>query len=97
MFQRLEVFSDVDLYAGSVIQEWNMTAPMFQLTNSSGTVMFRLIGPKSAITCCPNNYQAKFDVSIALNIANICSFHMGIVVEFSYTRMEDLQSVPTLM
>ena len=45
-------------------------SPMFQLTNPSGTV----IGPKSATTCCANNYRAKFDVSIALNIANICSF-----------------------
>ena len=67
-------------------------SPMFQLTNSSSTVMFHLIGPKSATTCCANNYQAKFDVSIALNIANICSF----LWEFSYVR-SDLLSVPTLI
>ena len=67
-FQRLEVFSDVDLYAGSVIQEWSMTAPTFQLTNASDRTMFRIMGPKSATTCCGNNCQARFDVSTCSNI-----------------------------
>ncbi|KAJ9593743.1 hypothetical protein L9F63_014716 [Diploptera punctata] len=60
--QELQVFSDVDMHAGSVIQEWNVTTPLFKLTNTSNTVMFRLVGPKSATTCCGNNYQARFDL-----------------------------------
>jgi hypothetical protein len=63
-FQELEVYSDIDLYTGSVIQEWTVAAPLFQLKNSSGQLIYRMKGPASANTCCGSNYQAKFDVSI---------------------------------
>ncbi|KAJ9593742.1 hypothetical protein L9F63_014715, partial [Diploptera punctata] len=72
--QELQVFSDIDMYAGSVIQEWSITAPSFKLINASNTVMFRLIGPKSATTCCGNNYQARFDLKnpeCTMNLGNI--------------------------
>jgi len=58
------VYSDVDLYTGSVVQEWSISYPLFQLRDSCGQVIFRLKGPASATACCGGDYQAKFDVSI---------------------------------
>lgn len=68
LFQELEVYSDTDIYTGSVIQEWNVASPLFQLKNSSGQVIYRMKGPSSATTCCGSNYQAKFDVSIIISL-----------------------------
>ncbi|XP_069673842.1 phospholipid scramblase 2-like [Periplaneta americana] len=73
--QELQVFSDVDLYAGSVVQEWSVGAPTFQLQNSSGQIVYRLVGPASATTCCGSNYQAKFDV-----VSPDCTTSMGSIV-----------------
>jgi hypothetical protein len=67
-FQELEVYSDVDGYAGSVIQDWTILDPLFQLKDSNGQVIYRLKGPASAATCCGSNYQATFDVSIVCNL-----------------------------
>jgi hypothetical protein len=63
-FQELEVYSDIDLFTGSVIQEWSVAAPLFQLRNSSGQIIYRMKGPPSSSSCCGSNYQARFDVSI---------------------------------
>lgn len=62
------MYSDTDEYTGSVIQEWSMTYPLFQLKDSRGQVIYRLKGPASATTCCGGDYQAKFDVSILSNL-----------------------------
>lgn len=66
-FQELDVYSDVDLYTGSVIQEWSLY-PLFKLNDSNGQVIFRLKGPASIKSCCGSDYQAKFDVSIISNL-----------------------------
>lgn len=73
--QELEVFSDIDLYTGSVIQEWTVAAPLFQLRNSSGQLVYRMKGPASASTCCGSNYQAKFDV-----LSPDCTNNLGSIV-----------------
>jgi hypothetical protein len=62
------VYFDGDQYAGSVIQEWFISYPLFQLKDSNGQVIYRLRGPASATTCCGGDYQAKFDVSIISNL-----------------------------
>jgi len=67
-FQELDVYSDVDLYTGSVIQEWTVSYPLFQLKDSTGQIIYRLKGPRSSTTCCGGDYQAKFDVSIISNL-----------------------------
>jgi hypothetical protein len=61
------VFSDTDQFTGSVIQEWSVAAPIFQLRNLSGQIIYRMKGPASASTCCGSNYQAIFDVSIIIS------------------------------
>ncbi|KDR21466.1 Phospholipid scramblase 2 [Zootermopsis nevadensis] len=73
--QELEVYSDVDLYTGSVIQEWTIAAPLFQLRNSSGQIIYRMTGPSSATTCCGSNYQAKFDI-----LSPDCTNNVGSIV-----------------
>lgn len=60
--QELAVYSDRHVHTGSVIQEWSISLPLFQLKNSSGDVIYRLRGPASAATCCGGDYQAKFDI-----------------------------------
>lgn len=60
------MYSDVDIYTGSVIQEWSMATPLFQLKDSSGQIIYHMKGPVSATTCCGSNYQAKFDVSVII-------------------------------
>jgi hypothetical protein len=67
-FQDLEVYADGNLYAGSVIQEWSTSYPLFQLKDTNGHVTYRLKGPASAASCCGSNYQARFDVSIIYNL-----------------------------
>jgi hypothetical protein len=56
------------MYTGSVIQEWSISFPLFQLKNSSGQVIYRLKGPASVAACCGGDYQARFDVSIISNL-----------------------------
>jgi hypothetical protein len=62
------VYSDGGLPTGSVIQEWSISFPIFQLKDSSGRIIYRLKGPTSVATCCGGDYQAKFDVSITSNL-----------------------------
>ncbi|GFG40159.1 hypothetical protein Cfor_02282 [Coptotermes formosanus] len=73
--QELEVYSDVDGYAGSVIQDWTILDPLFQLKDSNGQVIYRLKGPASAATCCGSNYQATFDV-----LSPDCTNNVGSIV-----------------
>lgn len=73
--QELDVYSDVDVYTGSVIQEQNISYPLFQLKDSNGQVIYRLKGPASAVTCCGSSYQAKFDV-----LSPDCTNNVGSIV-----------------
>lgn len=73
--QKLDVYSDVDLYTGSVVQEWSMSYPLFQLRDSCGQVIFRLKGPASATACCGGDYQAKFDI-----LSPDCTSNVGSIV-----------------
>ncbi|PSN38929.1 hypothetical protein C0J52_11870 [Blattella germanica] len=88
--QELEVFSDIDLFAGKVIQEWSVSAPSFQLTNTSGTIIYRMVGPKSAVTCCGSNYQARFNI---LNPE--CTSQLGSIVHSWDNMSSDYNLVVT--